>query len=104
MDGSKHLQQESLYDDILRVALSRGEKQQAKTVADQGRTLGATRAALEKTTGGAAVSIYKKIRDITKKSDRKEVKVTISKVKEKEKSSMIDTKAILDIIRVTEPK
>ncbi|KAF7501985.1 hypothetical protein GJ744_003355 [Endocarpon pusillum] len=66
VDDSEHIQLESIYDDILRVASSGGEKQRAKTVVERERTPGATGATQKKNAGGAAANIYKEIRDITK--------------------------------------
>ncbi|KAF7502019.1 hypothetical protein GJ744_009925 [Endocarpon pusillum] len=58
-----------MFDEILRVASSGGEKQQEKTVAERGRTPGATGVTQKKTTGGTAAIIYKEMRDVTKRGD-----------------------------------
>ncbi|KAF7502030.1 hypothetical protein GJ744_008723 [Endocarpon pusillum] len=68
-DDSEHEHQESMFDEILRVASSGGEKQQEKTVTERGRTPGATGVTQKKTTGGTAAIIYKEMRDVTKRGD-----------------------------------
>ncbi|KAF7501972.1 hypothetical protein GJ744_006022 [Endocarpon pusillum] len=58
-----------MFDEILQVASSGGEKQQEKTITERGRTSGATKVTQKKTTGGTAVIIYKEMRDVTKRGD-----------------------------------